>query len=402
MDSESANQLPQNSATSPRSAAALLDAARKLAPSIREAAGAIEQARALPQPIFEAIADAGLFLMAVPKAVGGHEVDFPTFVRIIETIARGDASAAWCVSQGSIFGGTYSVRMPVEAARAIWIDVPRAVVANTPAATGKGIVAPGGFRVTGKHPFSSGAPHAAWFAAQGQVIENGQPRQIGGKPDVRYFFVPRAQAEVLDTWKTRGMRGTGTHHFSVEDVFVPAERTVPHADAPLLHDGPFYKIARSLHFASGDAATSLAIARNALEAFYELAGSKAPRYQTNLLRDLPMTQATVGKAEATLRSARAYLMEAVHQIWEDAVAGEVTMESRTNLRIASTHAIHLAAEVVRQVYLSAGATAVFEGNVIQRMFQDVNVITQHVQSRMSHYDTVGKYVLGVPFEEQHL
>jgi alkylation response protein AidB-like acyl-CoA dehydrogenase len=338
MDSESVNQLLHNDATSPRSATALLDAARKLAPSIREAAGAIEQTRALPQPIFETIADAGLFLMAVPKAVGGHEVDFPTFVRIIETIARGDASAAWCVSQGSIFGGTYSARMPIEAARAIWIDVPRAVVANTPAATGKGIVAPGGFRVTGKHPFSSGAPHAAWFAAQGPVIENGQPRQI----------------------------------------------------------------ARSLHFASGDAATSLAIARNALEAFYELAGSKAPRYQKNLLRDLPMTQATVGKAEATLRSARAYLMEAVHQIWEDAVAGEVTMESRTNLRIASTHAIHLAAEVVRQVYLSAGATAVFEGNVIQRMFQDVNVITQHVQSRMSHYDTVGKYVLGVPFEEQHL
>jgi alkylation response protein AidB-like acyl-CoA dehydrogenase len=397
------SETMQTQATAGASAGAkLLESARALVPSIRAAADTIEQTRELPKPIFEAIADAGLFIMALPRAIGGHEVDFPSFVQIIETIASGDASAAWCVSQGAVFGGTYSVRMPIEAARSIWMDVPRAVVANTPAPTGKAIVVPGGYRVTGKHPFSSGAPHAAWFAAQGQVIENGQVRQVDGKPEIRYFFVPRAEAEVLDTWKTRGMRGTGTHHFAVDDVFVPAERSVPYANAPLRHDGPFYKIARSLHFASGDAATSIAIARNALEAFYELAGSKAPRYQTNLLRDLPMTQAMVGRAEATLRCARAYLMQAVQQIWGDALAGEVTMESRTNLRIASTHAIHLAAQVVHDVYIASGATAVFEGNYIQRLFQDVNVITQHVQSRLSHYDTVGKYVLGVPFEEQHL
>lgn len=383
--------------------AKLIEAARAIAPTIKEAAGTIEQTKKLPQHVFEAIADAGLFLTMIPKAVGGHELDFPSFATILEIVALADASAAWCVSQGAIFSGTYAARMPIPVAKAIWIDTPRAVAANTPTPTAKAVVVPGGYRVTGRCGFSSGSPHAAWIAPQAQIIEDGKPRMVDGKPHVIYCFVPHAQVEIHDSWKVRGMRGTGTNDFSVHDVFVPAERTVPYANAPLLHDGPVYKIARSLYFATGDALCALSCARNALEAFYELAGSKAPRYQTNLLRDLPATQATVGRCEITVRSARLYLLDAVQKIWDDTVAhGTPSMENRTNLRVASTHAIHQAAEVVRQVYLACGATVVFEGNVIQRMFRDVNVITQHVQARFQHYDTVGKYVLGVPFEEQHL
>lgn len=395
--------MQTQSKPAPKSAAALIEAARAVAPMIKEAAATIEQTKRLPQHVFEAIADAGLFLVMIPKSVGGHELDFPSFATILETIALADASAAWCVSQGSIFSGTYAARMPVDVARSIWIDTPRAVAANTPTPTAKAVVVPGGYRVTGRCGFSSGSPHAAWIAPQAQIIENGQPRLVDGKPQVIYCFVPHEQVEVHDSWKVRGMRGTGTNDFSVHDVFVPGERTVPYANAPLLHDGPVYKIARSLYFATGDALCALSCARNALEAFYELAGSKAPRYQTNLLRDQPATQFTVGKCEITLRSARLYLLDAVQKIWDDTVAnGNPSMENRTNLRIATTHAIHQALDVVRQVYLASGATVVFEGNVIQRMFQDVNVITQHVQARFQHYDTVGKYVLGVPFEEQHL
>lgn len=383
--------------------AKLIEAARAIAPTIKAAAATIEQTKQLPQNVFEAIADAGLFLTMIPKAAGGHELDFPSFATILETVALADASTAWCVSQGSIFSGTYAARMPIPVARAIFIDTPRAVAANTPTPTAKAIAVTGGYRVTGRCGFSSGSPHAAWIAPQAQVVEDGKTRMVDGKPHIIYCFVPHAQVEIHDSWKVRGMRGTGTNDFSVHDVFVPAERTVPYANAPLLHDGPVYKVARSLYFATGDALCALSCARNALEAFYELAGSKAPRYQTNLLRDLQPTQFTVGKCEITLRSARLYLFDAVQKIWDDTVAnGAPSMESRTNLRVATTHAIHQAAEIIRQVYLASGATVVFEGNVIQRMFQDVNVITQHVQARFQHYDTVGKYVLGVPFEEQHL
>src|SRR3990172_12874837 len=109
------------------------------------------------------------------------------------------------------------------------------------------------------------------------------------------------------------MRGTGTHHFAVTDVFVPAERTVLSATAKLLEEGPLYKIPRTLVFASGDAAVALGMARACLETFFELAGAKTPRSVSGLLRDQPMVQADVGRAEANLRSGRAFLTETVRE-----------------------------------------------------------------------------------------
>ena len=379
-----------------------LEAARALAPMIRAAADEIESIRELPRAVFEALADARLFQMALPRAIGGLEIDLPTYVQVIEEIGKADASTGWCLNQGTIFG-MYAARMPSEIAKPIWIDTPRGVVSNSPAPTARAVVVPGGYRVTGRQGFSTGCRHASWVAAHSQVIENGEPRlKPDGKPEIRYLFVPISQVELLDTWHTRGMRGTGTHHFQVTDVFVPAERTVLQAGAALVHEGPLYKIPRTLGFACGDAAVALGVARSCLTEFYDLAGAKAPRYTTALLRDQLMVQSTVGKAEAAIRSGRAFLMESVRAIWEEATRGAVTLDARAAIRLSTTHAIRLAADVVDAVYNAAGATAAFQGNIIQRYFQDIHVITQHVQSRFSHYDLVGRHVLGLKVEEQHM
>src|SRR5262245_1119504 len=229
-----------------------LEAARKLAPLIRSCAEETEASRELPRTLFEAIAAAGLFRLALPRAVGGTELDLPTYAQVIEELGRADASTGWVVNQCAIFG-TYAARMPRELARTLWIDTPRSVVANTPQATARAVVVPGGYRVTGRQGFSTGCRHASWLAAHCQVIEDGKVRLEGNDPEMRYLFVPVAEAELLDTWHVRGMRGTGTHHFAVNDVFVPADRTVLSQTARLLEPGPLYKIPRTLLFASGDA-----------------------------------------------------------------------------------------------------------------------------------------------------
>jgi alkylation response protein AidB-like acyl-CoA dehydrogenase len=378
-----------------------LEAAQKLAPLIRSSADETDAARELPRPLFEALADAGLFHLAVPRSIGGGEIDLPSYVEVIEEIAKADASTGWAVNQGAIYA-TYAARMPRDVARAIWMDIPRSVVANTPAPTAKAVVVPGGYRVTGRQGFSTGCRHASWVAAHGQIIENGQVRLEGDQPEMRYFFVPVAEAELLDTWRVRGMRGTGTHHFAVNDVFVPAERTVLSATAPALEPGPLYKIPRTLAFASGDAAVALGMARSCLDTFAELAGSKTPRAMQALLRDQSMVQVNVGQAEAALRSGRAFLMETVRDIWSEALAGVVTLERRAVLRLATTHGIRLAAQVIDTVYNAAGATAAYEGNLIQRHFQDIHVITQHLQGRMAHYELVGRHWLGLSVDEGRL
>jgi alkylation response protein AidB-like acyl-CoA dehydrogenase len=262
---------------------------------------------------------------------------------------------------------------------------------------------PGGYRVTGRQGFSSGCRHAAWLAARALILENGQPRLEDGQPEERYLFVPVAEAELIDTWHVRGMRGTGTHDFSVNDVFVPAERTVLQAGAPLLETGPLYQFPRRLLFASGDAAVSLGTARACLDMFFELAGGKTPRSMHATLRDQPVVQATVGRSEAQLRSARAFLTEAVREIWSEvASTGAITLDRRAALRLATTHAIRLAVEVVDSVYHLAGVTAIFDGNPIQRCFQDIHVISQHTQGRLAHYELIGKHALGLQVDQSRL
>ena len=379
-----------------------LDAARELAPKIRACADEIEATRELPRPLFEALADAGLFRLALPRSLGGSELDLPTYIQVIEELGKADASAGWVVNQGGIFA-TYAARMPLDVARAIWVDTPRAVVANTPAATARAVVVAGGYRVTGRQGFSTGCRHASWLAAHAQVFDAGQLRlEADGQPEARYLFVPVADAELLDTWHVRGMRGTGTDHFAVNDVFVPAERSVLSATAPIRETGPLYRIPRTLLFASGDAAVAFGMSRTCLETFGELAGAKTPRAMPTLLREQPMIQMTVGQAEAALRSGRAFLHEAVREAWAASVNNALTLEHRANLRLATTHGIRLAAQIIDSVYNASGATAAYEDNLIQRHFQDIHVITQHLQGRLAHYELVGRYWLGLKIDESRL
>jgi alkylation response protein AidB-like acyl-CoA dehydrogenase len=348
------------------------------------------------------MADAGLFRLALPRTLGGFEMDLPSYIQVIEEIGRADASTAWVTNQVSVFA-TYAARMDTAAARAIWIDTPRSVVANTPQANAQAIVVPGGYRVTGRQGFSTGSRHASWLAAHTTVTEQGRPRLDDGQPEMRYCFVPRAEAQLLDTWQVRGMRGTGTHHFQVDDVFVPEDRTVKSVTAPLVEQGPLYRLPRTLVFASGDAAVALGTARSCLAAFTELATTKTPRAMDALLRDQPLIQHEVGRAEARLRAGLAFLREAVGGIWDAVVAnGAVTLEQRAVLRLATTDGIRTAVSVVDMVYNMAGATAAYESSPIQRHFQDVHVMSQHLQARMAHYELVGRHWLGLKIDESRL
>ena len=372
-----------------------LDAAQEIAPTIRSCADEIEKNRELPRPLFEALAAAGFFQLLIPSSVGGAEIDLPTYVQVLEVLGNADASTAWVVNQCAVFA-TYAARMPRDIARSIWIDTPHSVVANTSMPTARVVAVLGGYRVSGRQGFSSGCRHAAWLAARGVVRENGQPRLLNGDPEERFLFVPAAEVEIVDAWNVRGMRGTGTHHFVVQDVFVPAERTVLQAGAPLLESGPLYQFSRRLLFASGDAAVALATARACLDAFTELAGAKKPRLEQATLRDQPTIQASVGRSEAQLRSARAFLFESVRDIWSEAMStGKLSADRRAILRLATTHAIRMAVDVVDSVYNACGVTSIFEGNSIQRNFQDIHVISQHAQASLGNYELIGKHLLGL-------
>lgn len=366
-------------------------AARELAARTADCADLIEQERQLPDALAYDMADRGFFRLLVPKSLGGAELDLPTFVEIVRTFAEVDASTAWCVNQNNIFA-TDSARMAGASARKIWDDR-RAVVTNGPPTPGSAAVKlEGGYRLSGRWNFSSGSNIATWLAARA-AVEDADGNRIGN--DQPMFLVPREQVTILDLWHVNGLRGTASFSFEMDNVFVPESMVYLESATPF-ESGPLYTIPKIPLFAIGFATIALALARTSLDDAIALAAKKTPRDSPGVLKDLATTHRAIGEAEAALRSADAYLRQARDELWRGACSnGGVSMDERIQVRLATTHAIRQSAMVVRAAYDLFGSDAIFTVNPVQRRFQDVNVITQHLQGRLANFETAGRYFLGL-------
>ncbi len=364
--------------------------AEGLSPRITAAADEIDAALQIPPALAASMADAGLFRLLVPKVYGGLEVELPDYVDAVQHLGQADASTAWCVNQGCVWAALAAV-LPEATSREIWAD-PRAAVANgTPVKAGA-VEVEGGHELSGHWVFSSGCRHATWMAGMARVDGGDSSGSLQG---LWVFLFPKEQAEIIDGWEVAGMRGTGSHEFRVERLFIPAERSVSMALGP--HEpGPIYRIPRNLKFAVGFASVALGVARAALDFAEELASGKAPRFSTRLLRDDPGVQDRIGRAEAQWRAADLLLHTTVAEAWDSVVArGAMSVEQRMRMRMAGTHTIREADRVMELAYIVVGTTGIFQDQGFQRRYQDMKVITQHMQGRVSHYPRLGQYFLGM-------
>jgi alkylation response protein AidB-like acyl-CoA dehydrogenase len=258
---------------------------------------------------------------------------------------------------------------------------------------------PGGWRVSGQWHFASGSRHCTWLGAHVQTLaEDGTPYLTAeGKPVERTMLFPRGAAEITDVWQVMGLRGTGSDSYAVRDLFIPADHALARdTEAERRETGPLYRFTATHIYASGFAAVAMGIARAALDAFIALAREKTPALAQTSLRDNNVVQSKVAVASATLKSARAWL----HQVLRDAQAeaetkGVLALETRMAIRLASTYAIQQARQVVDTAYHEAGATAIFDANPFERRFRDINAVTQQVQGRHTHFETVGQWMLGL-------
>jgi alkylation response protein AidB-like acyl-CoA dehydrogenase len=382
---------------------ALLAAAQAQAPRIRAAADEGERERRLPAALVDAMCAAGLFRMLVPHSLGGGEADLATFARVVEAVAGADGSTGWCLAQAA-GASTVAAFLEPAAAREIFGD-PRAVLAQGPGADARAVVVDGGYRLTGRWAFASGCMHATWLHGSAMLYEaDGSPRRTAdGAHEAQMLFFPAADAEIVDTWHVSGLRGTGSHDYAVADLFVPRARSAWRTERSRREPGPLYVFPVQSVFAIGFASVALGIARGALDAFLDLASSKVPRGERAPLRENAVVQAQVARGEAQYRSARAFLHETIGDMWEAVRrTGAITVEQRALLRLATTHAIHQAAQAVDAAYHAAGATAIFESQPFERRFRDVHAVTQQIQGRQAHFETVGRVLLGFDPEELYL
>jgi len=334
----------------------------------------------------------------VPSALGGLEAAPATTLSAAEWIARGDASAGWCVSIAAT-SSLLSAYLPAEGASEIFGD-PRTVAAGVWAPRGRAAIVDGGLRVSGRWSFCSGISHSEWLFA-GCLLDDGQAGAAG--PALRVVALPTTELEILDSWHTSGLRGTGSHDAVADDLFVPDHRVLSLLDTHPRIEAPLYRFPVFGFFALSIAAAALGNARGAIDDLIELAGGKTGLGSSRVLAERPATQAAVGEAEAALRAARALYYATIEEAWASAQRdGPVEEPLRLGLRLAATHAVRTSAEVARSMYDLGGGTAIYEDSPLQRRFRDAHTATAHFQVNPATWELTGRLLLGLPTQTAQL
>ncbi len=371
------------------------DTAHELAEKVAANADQIDIDRQIPTELTNELADKGFFRLLLPKSLGGAQLAHSDFLKILEIFAAEDGSTAWCINQNNVFS-TNSLRMPQGIAEEIYAEA-RAVVTNGPPdSSARAVPCDGGYKLSGRWNFSSGITHASWIAALAPVLPADQePSAVFVRESGRVMLIPKNDVKFVDFWPVHGLRGTASFSFEVEDLFIPEERTYSPTNQPR-EDGPVYGIPITLLFASGFSTVALGIAQASLGTAMDLAEIKIPGRASRLLQDEPTTQRIIGEAQAIWHSAKAFLREAHASVWGSAAANKpLTVEQRIKLRLAATFGIRKSKEIVETAYELCGSNAILDTNPIQRQFQDIHVVSQHIQGRATHLETAGQFFMGL-------
>ena len=379
--------------------------ARESLPILAAEAPRIEALGQLTATVLDALHGRGLYRTLLPRSLNGYGVGIDSFVKVMEVLAGADASTAWCVGQasGCSMAAAY---VDTAVAREIWGDDLRGVLAWGFQLEGRAKVVPGGYRVTGKWGFGSGGHHATWMGAHCHVeLPDGSLlKDPSGSLIERTMLVRQDQLHWSSTWDVVGLRGTGSDSYTLTDVFVPEAFTVRRdIDAERRIDDPFFRFTTTNAYACGFAGVSMGIARSMLDALKDLAQTKKPSNTARTLRDSPVMHHLIAENEAKLRSARAFVLEAILDAGETIHrTGALGTEDRVLLRLASTTAIQRAKEVAEFAYHEAGATAIFTSNPFERKMRDIHASAQQVQGRTGHIEVCGQYFLGLNPTGRHI
>jgi len=395
-DATRINALPPVTADAQTQCAFWLARIATLAPALDAAGDEIERTRRVPASLMAALHAAQLFRLLLPRSRGGAEAHPLAFMHVLEAVAARNASVAWNLGQNSVCAIVAAYLDPATADRVFGpLD---SILAWGPA-TGpaRATACEGGYRVSGRWSFASGMRHATWLGAQCPVFEaDGKPRlDAQGQALKRTLLIPAEAVAPFDIWDVTGLRGTASDAFEVKDLFVPEAQMVDReSNAENREAGWLYRFTTFHLFAAGFGSVALGVARAMLDAMLELARDKRPRGM-GALRENAAFHSEIARAEARWRAARrlhfgtvADLCEALEQ------APALTLAQRMDLRLAATQAIREARAVGEIAFEAAGATAIFAANPFECRFRDLHAIGQQVQGRASHYETVGRFLLG--------
>lgn len=366
----------------------VLAAVHMLAPAIAGRAAEVEAARRVPPDMLDEVTRAGAFRLLLPRSHHGVGADLPTALQVYEALARADASLAWVTAIGGS-GWRDLVGLPRASFDALFAGPADVVTAGVFSPSGSITAVDGGYRVSGRWGFASGCEHADWV--YGNCVEG----VVDGMPQLRFAVFRPDEVVIEDTWTASGLCGTGSHHFRVEDVVVPADRTArPLEDEPCI-DEPLVHIPVPSLFALTIASVALGIAQGALDDIVALAAAKTPLLAPAPLASNPLFHHDLGTAVTELRAARGLVRDAAIAAWDTAVGRDpVTLAERAETRAAAAWATARAAAVVGTAYRSGGGTSLYAESSLQRRLRDIHAVTQHFLVKGDTLTTAGAVFAG--------
>lgn len=386
---------------------AMLERARSLVPTLKERAIHTEDLRRLPPETEADLHQNGLFRIVQPKRVGGSEFDYVALIDFAAEIARGDASVAWNLA--NLGSHHWMLAMFDKVAQdAVWADNPDVLIASSfvfPA--GRAVKVKGGYRLSGRWPFSSGVGPSDWNMLAG-ITSSEDDAEIS---EYRIFLVHKRDYTIIDTWDTSGLRGTGSHDIELGDVFVPDGMTLAVsalAGGPTpgsaANPSPLYQLPVFALFPFVLAGVALGNAQGCLEDYEASAKKRASRYNLAKLADFQSIQIKVAGAAARIDAARRIMRGICIEAMVDAAAGRIPdLKQKTAYRRDGAYSVNLCTEAVGLLFQASGAGGLYRGGALERQFRDAHAINSHIAFSFDAAGAnYGRVALGLPSENPTL
>jgi 3-hydroxy-9,10-secoandrosta-1,3,5(10)-triene-9,17-dione monooxygenase len=375
----------------------LVARARALQSLLHENAAEGELHRRLPDPVSDALTEAGMFRLLTPTRFGGYAVDLRTAIKVTETLGEFDGSASWLVSVGSAAAWMTGHLCSPQAQAEIFgpgADI-RAAGTSTPGSARR---VDGGLCIGGRWPYASGACHADW-AALAVVVTDESEQPV----DAMFCLVPAKQLRLEKTWNTVGMRGTGSDTWVADDVFVPDYRTIPLstiadetprlAGDPSMFRLPFATVATLLLVGP-----LLGLGRAALQLVIDKAPTKA-MHDTFFVRQSESAgvQIQIAEAALALRTARLHAYDIAATLDGAATEGQlVTYAARAEIRAQVGYVAQQVLHAISALVNVHGAGSFAESNRMQQYWRDANTAARHAALQpVVGYEVYGKSLLGI-------
>lgn len=371
--------------------------ARALVPFLRERAAEAQAARRLPVETVAAMQEAGLFRVLQPKRWGGYEMHPNVYYDVLMTLGEGDMSAAWCY--GVI--GCHPWQMALfddRAQKDVWGEDPSTLVSSTYMIQGDARPVEGGFIFNGRWRFSSGCEHCGWVFLGGEV-------GLGsGNMDMRTFLLPRSDYEIVDTWQSFGLRGTGSHDIVVKDAFVPDYRTHSFMDGlmcnspgNLVNTNPIYRMPFAQLFSRAVSTAAIGALQAMVDEFIKY-GSKRVNVTGNKTSEDPYAQLALAEAVSAIDEMKLVLHRNIDVMYDQAVRGEFTaIEDRMRYRFQSSSVLERATNIAQRLFKAGGGAAVFDRLPFGRIYADLMTGKAHAANQA---DSIGRNwggtMLGLP------